>query len=1034
VPVCASCGHDNPADAGFCNACGASLVQRAPTSEQRKVVTVLFCDVTGSTALGERLDPESLRRVLARYFEVARVAVNRHGGVVEKFIGDAVMAIFGVPRVHEDDALRAVRAALELRRSLTPLNEELERDYGTKLAVRIGVNTGEVVTGTEERLATGDAVNVAARLEQAAQPDDILIGHETLRLLRAAVSVETLPPLDLKGKSEPLTAYRLLSLDSARTEHVRPLVEMVGRNRQLRLLRHAFDNVASERACHLFTVLGTAGVGKSRLVGEFLQTLELDEATVLAGHCLSYGEGITYWPVVEIVKQAGGTEGLVDESARGALDALLGDTQAVATPTQTAWAFRKLLEAKAAERPVVCLVDDIQWGEDTFLELVEYVADLSRDAPILLVCMARPELLDRRPTWAGGKLNATSVLLEPLSELETDELISRLLAGSTLDGDLQTRIRRAAGGNPLYVEEMLALVGESGNGADVTVPPTIQALLAARLDQLDAPERQILERGSVEGETFHRGGVAALGAADTQLDSRLTALVRKDLVRPERAQLTGEDGYRFRHLLIRDAAYAALPKATRAELHERFASWLEERGAELVELDEIVGYHLEQAYRYRDELGPLTDADRRTANRAGELLAGAGRRAFDRGDRQAAAHLLGRAVDLLAQPDPTHVYALLDLGRCLGETYDDLEQSRRALDRALAEADVLGREDLRMRAKLELAHVALVTEPEIPVEANQAMAREAVAVLDRFGDEEGLARAWFLVATAIWATSQWDDMLEPLQRSIEHARRAGTRSMEFDAQRFFLAALLFGSTSVDEGVKHCRAILEDVSDNRELQGWALRVIGTLLALEGRVDEGRELLEQARAIFQESGNRMSLAILTFSTAPLELRVGDPVAAERELRASIDIVTELNERGHIANLAALLADALLEQGRIDEAEQAVNLARQSAQAGDVSGQAFSGIAAARLLARRGDPAEAVRLAAESIALTAGTTEYLTMPWLLLRQAEVLQLAGRDEDAASVLDEAVAIAERKGALAEVRRAREQLETLAAGRLPRR
>jgi class 3 adenylate cyclase len=667
VAVCAQCGQRNPANARFCNACAAPLEPNEVTREQRKTVTIVFSDVSGSTALGERLDPESLRQVLARYFDVAREAVERHGGVVEKFIGDAVMAIFGIPMVHEDDALRGVRAAADLRLGVASLNDELESDFGTRLAVRIGVNTGEVVTGTEERLATGDAVNIAARLEQAAQPDEILLGPETVQLLGGLVAVEPLTPLQVKGKAEPLLAYRLLTVRAGLESPPRSArAPMIGRERQLKLLNDAYDNVVSSRTCHLFTVLGSAGVGKTRLVYEFLRSL--GDVNVVQGRCLSYGEGITYWPVVEVVKQLGGADPLTDETARHALKVVLGehDASAAATPDQIAWAFRKLLEANAVLEPLVCLFDDIQWGEAVFLELVEHIADLSRGAPILLLCMARPELLDRRPNWAGGKLNATSVLLEPLSEDETDELIGSLLEGSTLDLDLQARIRRAAGGNPLFVEEMLALAQQSTSG-DVVVPPSIQALLAARLDQLDPSERHVLERGSVEGEVFHRGAVAALGRGETQLDDFLTALVRKDLLRPEQPQLVGEDGYRFRHLLIRDAAYEALPKATRAELHQLFASWLERHGAALVELDEIVGYHLEQAFRYRQELGAISDKDRESAARAGELLARAGRRAHDRGDPAAAIALFERAEQLLAEPSPAHVMATLARGRCLGE-------------------------------------------------------------------------------------------------------------------------------------------------------------------------------------------------------------------------------------------------------------------------------------------------------------------------------------------------------------------------------
>ncbi|MDX6508276.1 MAG: hypothetical protein QOG81_28, partial [Gaiellaceae bacterium] len=452
--ICARCGSENRDEAHFCDSCAAPLVAAVAQREQRKTVTVVFCDVSGSTALGERLDPESLRRVMARYFESMRDVVERHGGSVEKFIGDAVMAVFGVPVLHEDDALRAVRAASEMREAVTELNEELERDYATTLALRIGVNTGEVVIGTEERLATGDAVNVAARLEQAAAPGEIWIGHETLRLVRDAVETEPLPPLALKGKAETLAAFRLVSVRAEAPAFERHLdAPMVGRDRQLKLVTDAFGNCVSEQACGLFTILGPAGVGKSRITEEFLGAVD---ARVVRGRCLSYGEGISYWPVVEVVKQLLGDEPerrllelVPNELAAPALGALLGSETATTSPDEIAWTVRKLLEATATERPLVVAFDDIHWGEPTFLDLIEHVADLSRNAPILLLCTARPELLDVRPGWSGGKLNATTVLLEPLSGPETDELISELLGSAQLADDLRAKIREAAEGNPL---------------------------------------------------------------------------------------------------------------------------------------------------------------------------------------------------------------------------------------------------------------------------------------------------------------------------------------------------------------------------------------------------------------------------------------------------------------------------------------------------------------------------------------------------------------------------------------------------------
>ncbi len=576
--ICQTCSAENRPEARFCDSCGAALVE-AVARQQRKVVTVLFCDVAGSTALGERLDPEAMRIVMSSYFDVARAAIERHGGTVEKFIGDAVMAVFGVPVVREDDALRAVRAAAELR-------------DGVEIDVRIGVNTGEVVTGTGDTLVTGDAVNTAARLEQAAEPGEVLIGAETYGLVRDAVDVELLPPLAAKGKTDPLTAYRLRAVIGDVAVARRQDARLVGREREKRLLDDAWARSRSESACSLFTVLGTAGVGKSRLAAEFLGGLQ---ATVVSGHCLSYGEGITYWPVVDVVKQL-----LGERAAPGpAIAALLGAGQAATD--EVAVAVRKLFEAAALERPLIVLFDDIQWGEPAFLDLIEHVADWSRGSPILLLCLARPELLELRPGWGGGKLNATAVLLEPLSADEMDELIDALLEGRDLSEELRERIRAAAEGNPLFVEQMLAMVEESPE--EVTVPSTIQALLAARLDQLPAGERAALERGAVEGQVFHRGAVAALAPNDPDVSSELLGLVRKELVRPAAATFPDDDAFRFRHLLIRDAAYDALPKTLRSELHERLASWLEGHAKELVELDEVLGYHLEQAGRYRIELG-----------------------------------------------------------------------------------------------------------------------------------------------------------------------------------------------------------------------------------------------------------------------------------------------------------------------------------------------------------------------------------------------------------------------------------------------
>jgi class 3 adenylate cyclase len=575
VTVCARCGQENPDGFTFCGSCAAPLDSSAPTGQQRKTVTVVFCDLAGSTALGESTDPEVLETRLRRYFERLEAIVEHHGGIVEKFIGDAVVAVFGIPLAHEDDALRALRAAAEMRDAMPEL----------ELQARIGVNTGEIFTSSHGTLVTGDAVNVAARLEQAAPAGEVLVGAPTHELAGQAVQAEEIEPLALKGKSEPVRAFRLLAVGVTPD---RPHDStFVGRTRELALVREAWERANAQLTCELVTVIGEAGVGKSRLVAEALATID---ARVVRGRCLPYGEEITYWPVVEVVKQLRALP--TDPAAAASIRSLLGESDGGTSVDEIGWAFRKLLGEQA---PLVVVLDDIQWAAETLLDLIENVAFLSARAPLLLLCMARPELIDRRPAWP------VSVRLQPLDDADVDALI-----GDRVPDALAAQIARAAGGNPLFVSEMLSMAHGSG---DVQVPPTLRALLAARLDQLDPPERRVIERGSIEGEIFHRGAVQALTPDAPSVTPQLAALVRRELIRNHPAQLPEDDGFRFRHLLIRDAAYEALPKAARADLHERFGDWLKEKPS-VVELDELVGHHLEQAACYKAELGRRTRRSR----------------------------------------------------------------------------------------------------------------------------------------------------------------------------------------------------------------------------------------------------------------------------------------------------------------------------------------------------------------------------------------------------------------------------------------
>jgi class 3 adenylate cyclase/tetratricopeptide (TPR) repeat protein len=1029
VPTCASCGADNPEGFGFCGACGAPLAEAAPPPhETRRTVTVVFSDVTGSTALGERLDPESLRAVMARYFEAMRTVIERHGGTVEKFIGDAVMAVFGVPILHEDDAVRAVRAAGGMREALAELNAELERDYGTTLALRMGVNTGEVVTGTEERLATGDAVNVAARLEQAAEPGEILLGPDTYALVRDAVEVEPLAPLELKGKSSGLAPYRLVTVGADAPGHARRFdAALVGRERERRLLADAWELVVTERSCSLFTLLGPAGVGKSRLVSEFLKEIE---ATVARGRCLSYGEGITYWPIVEVLLQLldGAAEAAgLDDSVAARIAPLLGKSDAPSSPEETAWAVRKLLEARAAETPLVVVFDDIHWGEATFLDLVEHVAGLSRGAPILLLCIARPELLDVRPAWAGGLLNATTVLLEPLASDEADELIGRLLGDDELDATVRTRIREAAAGNPLFLEEMLAMLQENGADGEVVVPPTIQALLAARLDQLGAAERGVLECGSVEGEVFHRGAVQALAPGEAEIDSRLTALVRKELVRPDRPALPGEEAYRFRHLLIRDAAYDALPKSTRATLHESFARWLDEQAGSLVELDEIVGYHFEQAYRYRTELGPVDDAARTLAEQAGERLARGGRTALARSDVQAAETLLRRSARLLSDEDPRRPALLLELAEALFFA-GRLTDSRFVVEEAITLSRRLGDERLIALACLQEIQLIGQIDPTTSTAGSLAETEIILEKLERLEDTAGLARAWalkgrlhFFLGSAVAAERAY-------ARGLEEARRIGDTVLAGQTYEWWVGAKRWGPAPVSEGLAFIDAVPPSAFERAQLAAFIAQTTASLNAMEGRFEEARVQIARARSITDEFGLLLRGTGLAQNSGDVESLAGDLPAAERELRRGYKRLGELGETGYRSTTGALLAQVLVAQGRDSEAEGVLDEVESMAQEDDVDPQARTRAARALLLARKGRHDEALVLAREAVALFEATDYLGSHAEMLTTLATVLLAAGRAGEARAALDDALVLYERKGNLVMAGRVRDQLEDLAA------
>jgi len=673
VITCANCGRENPEDARFCNVCGTSLaVGLLPRSEERKVVTVFFCDLVGFTARSDQADPEDVRAALHPYHARVRAEVERFGGRVEKFVGDAVMALFGAPVAHEDDAERAVRTGLRVLEAVSELNEEAP---GLDLAVRIGVNTGEAVVTLQARpeegesMAAGDVVNTAARLQQAAPVGGVIVGEITYRATRHAIEYEALKPVRVKGKAEPLAMWRALGVGrpvGAEVEGRLP-APFIGREDDLALLKQTFARTLRESSAQLVTVTGEPGVGKSRLVAEFRASLEEQEGTVSwrQGRCLPYGEGVTFWALGEIVKAHAGilesdgpdealeklglslTAVVSDSSERDWIRSRLAPLVGARTPEAagtvereesfTAW--RRFLEALASERPLVLVFEDLHWADPAMLDFVEHLVDWATGMPLLAICPARPELYERRLGWGGGKKNSTTIALSPLSTEETAHLISALLSQTVLPASTQRALIERAGGNPLYTEEFVRMLFDRGIlerrervvhvalGVEIPVPETVQALIAARLDTLPRDRKAFLHDAAVVGKVFWSGAVSAIGGTQLrEVEEGLHELARKELVRPARSSsVRNQTEYSFWHLLVRDVAYGQIPRAARAKKHRAAAEWIEGiAGDRITDHAELLAHHDVQALELTKaagadgELSHLEERTRRSLELAGD--------------------------------------------------------------------------------------------------------------------------------------------------------------------------------------------------------------------------------------------------------------------------------------------------------------------------------------------------------------------------------------------------------------------------------
>jgi class 3 adenylate cyclase/tetratricopeptide (TPR) repeat protein len=957
---------------------------------ERKLATVLFVDLVGSTALVSGTDPEVARRRVQQYFDRVQQCVVSHGGIVEKFAGDAVMAAFGIPQAHEDDAERAIRAALAIIDSVAELG----------LEARIGVESGEVVVDSvESTFATGEAVNVAARLQQAGEPNTILIGPGAHRLTLGCFEVEDEGPIEARGITEPVWTYRVTG--ATRTEATRRFsAPLVGREAELELLENTYSRAVRDNRAHLFTIFGDPGVGKSRLAREFLDGLE--SATVLFGRALPYGEGVTYSGLSDMVKVAAGIadddplddaieklrDCCPDEAVAdlmGLASGVLQAVQAEHNQQEIAWAARAWAEKLAEPQPLVLVFEDIHWGEEPLLELIEHLGTWVRGVPLLLLCLARPELLDIRPGWGGGRVRATAIELEPLGSAESEALIEALIADDELPEASRSAMLEKAEGNPLFLEETIRALSETRNGASIDrIPDTLQALIAARIDHLPEGEKSVLQRAAVIGRTFWSGAVEHLGGdADGELQPLLDDLLLREFVLTEpRSTISGEDAYRFKHVLIREVAYSGLSKTARARHHRHFAEWLGERAKE--ELLEVRAYHLDQATALLAELDGAPPEE--LAQEAAEALQMAGMRALAREANATARRLLHRSAEL----EPT-LERRYQAARAAWRMSDYPVVSNEMED-VLLGAREEGDSELEARALTALAHVTLQREGDVG--RAEQLAQKALEVAET--DESRIDAVGILEAGAWWR-GRLREAESYAEEELEIARRLDRPDLESDAL-LDLAGIYVSRREGERAEPLIERALElaEVSGSLTAKARAFTESGELHAFRGRHEEALAEYARARDLFAEVGAATNLARSIMRIGRLLARRGEVAEAEKLFRESIGILKPLEDRGTLCEVQRSLAEVLLAQGKVDAAEVYALKGMETTGPQDVSSQASTRKTLALVRAAQGRDDEAEALFNESIEILERSeySRFLTEPIKALIQ--FLEERGRVEDA--------------------------------------
>jgi class 3 adenylate cyclase/tetratricopeptide (TPR) repeat protein len=1040
MATCDHCGEDDHLDrARFCHNCSMPL---ASNREARRRVTIVFTDVKDSMKLSERVEEEQLRRVIGRFYGMAREVLERYGGTLQKFMGDAVVAVFGAPKQNEDDPFRAVRAANDLRPALARLNEELEREYELRLGLHTGVNTGEAVFGNPVggvSILLGDAINVAARLSQAAGEGEILIANSTYQRVRDAVKVDTESrSLELKGKDGTMSAWRLRDVFQ-RTRRAFSNAPMVGREHDIDVLKAQLQRTATERRCHLVVVSGDSGVGKSRLVHEFCERVR-KTATVLRGSCSPYGDSTS--PLKELLLQAVGAarrdypleralerlselvEG--DQRVIARVAPILSGDETFAEDEDTFRALRRTFYLLAEQRPLVIFIDDLQWARPDLLDFIEQAAMSPRPTRVLLVCVARSEFFHspERINWGRNLLNSSFMHLTQLSDEQTKELIRHLLKEGEVPEDVQAVLQEKAEGVPFFLEEFIAMLAEdgalqlvdghwelSGERAEMGMPATIEEILASRLDRLGPDETSVVEPAAVIGTQFATKHIAALTSdmGHEAITATLQDLVRKELLLVDQGEYDeGGDTFTFRHALTQETAYRRIPKEDLARLHEVFADWLERNVNGRAPPDEVIGLHLEKAYQYHLQLHHMKTA-KDLARRAGERLAAAGHRGVSN-----AVVLLRRALELLPEDHPGRLDAMLDLADALRQS--NLELAKDTYDRVVEIAARAEDRRASMHAVLAKLEVIWFHNFRGDWEKSRAEVDRALRVFDELDDDLGRAKARRLLAYMHAATGHSTDAREEAELAIRLVGRAQDDRLEAQIRRLYGVILFWGPTPLDEVIAKNEDAVQWAKQKGaySLEAGSLSLLARAAAMRRDFAEARRLNELAGRLVPDLVELLTVAADSISEGLVELLAGDLPAAERALSRGFRALERRGANPSQANIAAMLARVLFLQRRYDEALKYTEACENLSAKGQLDTRIKWRAVRALVLARQGKHGEAEALGRAAVDLTARSEQLDSKAEALTDLAEVLVQTGdprKRTEAAGLLRNAVALYKAKG-----------------------